>query len=167
MSNTKAEVLDLLKNYRKNQQRIALLRYELEKPAFMTSDEMIDALTFGKGEAIGSSEGHISNKTPYIALNYEERAMRVNEGVVKEIEAEIRRLERQQERVLHYISLLDKKDAEVIRMVYVDGMDNEQAAEKIGIAERTLRNRKVQAIKHLCEMLEYVSGLYQGVLGAE
>ena len=167
MSNTKAEVLDLLKNYRKNQQRIALLRYELEKPAFMTSSEMIEALYFGKGEAIGTSGSHVSNKTPYIALNYEDRAMRVNEGIVKEIEAQIRRLQSQQERILHYISLLNKKDAEVVRMIYVDGMDNEQAAEKIGIAERTLRNRKAKAIRHLCEMVEYVSGIYKGVLGAE
>ena len=40
MSEVRNKVLDLLINYRSNERRIALLRYEINHPPHVTADEM-------------------------------------------------------------------------------------------------------------------------------
>ena len=66
----KNRVLELLDNYHKRARLIALLRYELAHPARVTEKDLIGAMNFAHQEGLGRPEGHISNKTLYIALNY-------------------------------------------------------------------------------------------------
>lgn len=49
--NAKDQVLSLLRNYRATKRKIEQLRYELEHPARVTPDEMIEAMNFAKGMA--------------------------------------------------------------------------------------------------------------------
>ena len=65
----KKHVVYLLDTYHKRARQIAVLRYELSHPVKITEEEMIDTLQFAHQEGAGQTEGHISNKTPYIALN--------------------------------------------------------------------------------------------------
>ena len=53
--NAKDQVLSLLQNYRAAKRKIEQLRYELEHPARVTPDEMIEAMNFAKGGWRGAS----------------------------------------------------------------------------------------------------------------
>lgn len=70
-------VLKLLESYNERERKIAVLRYNLEHPAKVSRSEQIEAMNFGHGDGLDHSAGHISNKTLYIALNYEEQAERI------------------------------------------------------------------------------------------
>lgn len=65
-------VIKLLETYHDRERKIAVLRYDLEHPSEVGVTEQIEAMNYGSGEGVGHSKGHISNKTLYIALNYEE-----------------------------------------------------------------------------------------------
>ena len=67
--NAKDQVLSLLQSYRATKRKIEQLRYELEHPARVTPDEMIEAMNFAKGDGEGRPSGSVSNKTLYIAMS--------------------------------------------------------------------------------------------------
>ena len=68
-------------------------------------------------------------------------------------------LEKQQERLLYYIGLMDERDSELIRMTYMDGLDNDQIAAKLSVSVRTVRTRRTKAIDLLCELFAYTANL--------
>ena len=66
----KAHIVRLLENYSKRERQISLLHYEMQHGARITPEEMIEAMSLGRGDSMGNSgKDHISNKTLYIALN--------------------------------------------------------------------------------------------------
>ena len=75
--------LSLIHIYR--ERMIAVLRYDLEHPAKVNSSEQIEAMNYRRGDDIGNVKGHISNKTLYIALNYEEQAGRLNAEAARDL----------------------------------------------------------------------------------
>ena len=72
MNVTREYVVQLLNYYHQRVCQIALLRYELEHPVQVSPAEMIDAMSFVKDTNIRRSIGHISNKTLFIAVNYQQ-----------------------------------------------------------------------------------------------
>ena len=86
-------VLKLLESYNERERKIAVLRYNLEHPTTVSRAEQIEAMNFRHDDSLGHSAGHISNKTLYIALNYEEQAERMNAESAHEIAKELFALE--------------------------------------------------------------------------
>ena len=154
-------VIKLLETYRARERKIAVLRYDLEHPSEVGVTEQIEAMNYGSGEGVGHSKGHISNKTLYIALNYEEQAKQLNAESAKEIADELFILERRQKKLLYYISLLEKRQAEVVRMVYMEGVSTKKAAEQHGLTVRTIERIRKDAVDNLAEMYAY-SERYNG-----
>lgn len=154
----KLHIIQLLEAYREREQKIALLHYELEHPARVFPDEMLNSMAFGHGDGAGRSPGHISNKTMYIALNYQEQAEKLNTGNVDEIAAQLVELEREQSRLRYYASLLDVREEEVIRLAYFDGCSWSETAKKIGVVSRTVHRIKDRAIDRLAEMYDFAGG---------
>lgn len=124
-------VLQLLESYRERTCKIALLRYELTHPGQISETEMIEAMAFAHGDGTGKVEGHVSNKTLYIALNYQEQMKRANHAVTDEIASRLVALEQEQNRLTYYVTLLEKKQAEILGYLYFDGMTLEQVEEKM------------------------------------
>ena len=155
------QVMDLLTNYRDNQRKIALLRYELEHPAHITAEDMIESLAFGHGEGQSASTGHISNKTLYIALNYQDKLAHTNTDSIDEIAVRLSQLERSQQRIEHYVSLLDERDAAIIRMSYFEGMTFDQIAKEFSITTKTVSLHRNKAICDLCNMFAFTTGAQQ------
>ena len=153
-------VIKLLETYHDRERKIAVLRYDLEHPSEVGVTEQIEAMNYGSGEGVGHSKGHISNKTLYIALNYEEQAKQLNAESAKEIADELFILERRQKKLLYYISLLEKRQAEVVRMVYMEGVST-KAAEQHGLTVRTIERIRKDAVENLAEMYAY-SERYNG-----
>ena len=157
----KSYVSELLEGYRARERKIAVLRYDLEHPSEVGVTEQIEAMNYGSGEGVGHSKGHISNKTLYIALNYEEQAKQLNAESAKEIADELFILERRQKKLLYYISILEKRQAEVVRMVYMEGVSTKKAAEQHGLTVRTIERIRKDAVDNLAEMYAY-SERYNG-----
>ena len=112
------KVLDLLKTYPDNMRKIAQLNYELAHPSQISATEMLEAMAFKKGNGERHSVGEVSDKTLYIAMNYRNEAFRKNREVFKDYHSLLVPLERETERLRYYISLLDQRQAEVIRLYY-------------------------------------------------
>ncbi len=156
----KAHVTDLLETYLKRERQIALLHYEMQHTAHISPEEVIDAMSLGHGDSMGGScKGHISNKTMYIALNYQERMERMNAEAVNGIAQRLLELETEQDRIRYYVSLLEKREADVLRSFYFEGYSWEETAKKVGVALRSVYKIKNKAIDHLAELYGYTAGL--------
>ena len=153
-------VLSLLKNYAAVERQISILRYELEHPAHVSADDMIESMSFGHGDGTGKTPGHISNKTLYIALNYQERAEQANGKTVDEIATKLFELERERERLLHFISLLMPRQEKIIRLCFFEQKPYEEVANELGISVRTVQALRKKAIDTLCEMYGFAGELH-------
>ena len=155
----KNRVLELLDNYHKRARLIALLRYELAHPAQVTEKDLIGAMNFARQEGAGSPEGHISNKTLYIALNYQDRARQLNAETFQEISAQLMKLEQEQDRLNYYLSLLEPRQEQVLRKAYLEKVPQEQVARELGVSVRSVQDIKAKAIDALAEMYAFTAGL--------
>ena len=62
----------------------------------------------------------------------------MNAESAHEIAKELFALECEQRRLTYFIGLLDKRQAEVIRLVFVDGIPTKEVAAKFGLTYRTI-----------------------------
>lgn len=148
-------ILKLLETYNERERKIAVLRYNLMHPIRVDPIEQIEAMNFGHGDGLGHNAGHISNKTLYIALNYEEQADRMNAEAAQEIANELFALECEQKRLNYFIGLLDERQAEVIRLVFIEGIPTKEVAVHFSLTYRTIDRIKRAAIESLAEMYAY------------
>ena len=160
---TKAYVIGLLESYQKRSKQIELLHYELSHPARVSENEIIGALALAHGDGEGGRPGgHASDKTLYIALNYQARANHANSDTAEEVVGQLVTLEREQERLNYYVSLLGPRHAELLKLLYFEGYSQEECAKKLEIATRTVRRIKDDAIAELVEMYSFTGGCKQG-----
>jgi len=148
-------VLNLLESYQDRERKIAVLRYELDHPMQISQDEMIRTMNFTRGDGTGRTDGHISNKTLYIALNYKEQADRINAETVDEVARRLVILEQEQNRLVYYVSLLDKRQADVLRLAFFERISWDEIAKMLGVALRTAHKIKTQALDKLVEMYTF------------
>lgn len=151
-------VINLLETYQERTRKIALLHYELEHPARTSEAEIISAMALGHG-AGGSShtEGHISDKTLYIALNYQDRADKLNADIKQEIVVQLVELEREQKRLDYYISLLNERQAKAIQFFYEKELTQGEVEKLMGLSAKTVRKLKKEALDALVVMYEFIS----------
>ena len=112
------KVENLLKSYREREWKIAVLQHKMKNPVRVTETEVAEAMNYAHGDGQGHTPGRVSNKTLYIALNYKEQAERLNTEAAETIAAELFVLEHEHERLKLYISLIDKREAEVLMLLY-------------------------------------------------
>lgn len=149
----KERIVKILEAYPDRKRKIDALRYELANPAQISEVEQLEAMTYSHDEIGGKpSVGHVSDKTLYIALNYQEKAGRLNAGVVSEVSRQLYELEREQSRLEYYVSLLSKRQAEVIRRTYFELESQETVAKALNVSVRTVQTIKAQAIEALGEL---------------
>ena len=127
------KVEDLLKSYREREWKIAVLQHKMKNPVRVTETEVAEAMNYAHGDGQGHTPDRVSNKTLYIALNYKEQA----------------------ERLKLYISLIDKREAEVLMLLYSEKESAVNVAERLGYSKRTITRIHNAAVAHLAEMYEY------------
>ena len=159
-ANMKEYVMNLLDGYHRRAREIALLRYELAHPVRVTDQEMIGAMNLARQTGMGHPEGHISDKTFYIALNYQEQASRLNDETTGELSARLIALEREQARLEYYMSLLEPRQAQILRGIYIEKKPRETVAEEQGLSVRRLQEVKALAVDNLTEMYDFTSMLH-------
>lgn len=153
-------VVGLLESYQKRSRQIELLHYELSHPVRVSQAEMIGALAFAHGDGGGHPGGHVSDKTLYIAMNYQERADKLNLDVKDELVTQLVALEKEQERLKYYVSLLKERHRKAIQLIYFDGMTNDETAETMNLSVRSVHSIKAQAVDALAEMYDYITQLH-------
>ena len=104
--NVKDYVVQELESYPRTLRQIAVLRYELEHPVQVSTEEMLDAMAFARGEHFGVAPGHVSDKTLYIAMNYRQKANEVNAEISGEISAKLLELEHKKNRIEYYVGMI-------------------------------------------------------------
>lgn len=149
----KAYVLDLLSPYPKRKREIEVLRYELTHPAQVSPADQLEAMNYAHGNTDGKpSTGHVSDKTLFIALNYQEKAEKLNASVVNEVSGLLYKAQQEQSRLEYYVSLLEPRQAEVIRRTFFEPEPQEAIAKYLNISVRTVQTDKTQAIDTLVEL---------------
>ena len=160
--NRSAMPLPLLENYRNDTQTIESLRYALDHAARISPEETISAMNFAHSDSIGNVTGHISDKTAYIALHYQQETATVNQESHGKLAAQLWDMEQTRERLHFYVSLLEPRQAEVIRLHYFDGKTRGEICAALGIATRTYDKRRKGGVERLCEMYAMTSELGRG-----
>lgn len=148
----RAHILALLKNYRKDSNTIKVYRFELSTFAHVTGDEVIEAMNFASGDGVGGVNGHISDKTAYIAMHYSQKVDSLNSESSKSLAERLWRMEQERARLHFYVSLLEPKQEMVIRLHYFDGKTRVAVCKELGIAPRTYDSYHKEAVDELCRM---------------
>ena len=86
---------------------------------------------------------------------------RMNGDTAEEVVGQLVTLEREQERLNYYVSLLDERQKKVIKLFYFEGMTQDEVADALEVTVRHIRSIKAKAINELVSMYEYVDGLNQ------
>lgn len=64
-------------------------------------------------------------------------------------------LERQQKRLVYYVGLLEKRQADIVRFIYMEGLSTKAVADRYALTYRTIDRIKSAAVKNLAEMYAY------------
>ena len=153
----KESIIQMLENYRKYTQQIALLRYELAHHDRISADEMLEAMALSKGIGSAPAKGYISDKTYYIALNYLDRTADLNAERISSITGQLRLLETRVNRLAHCVKQLRSDHEQVIVGLYFDGKSIRALASEMHISERTVQRYRDAAINELAQMYEILS----------
>lgn len=94
-TNVKTYVIDLLESWPKRERNIALLHYELDHVMQASQNEMIEAMALGHGDGRGFHDGRVSDKTLYIALNYQNKVDRMNADAKEDVVVQPVKLEQE------------------------------------------------------------------------
>lgn len=156
--NTKNQVINLLTSYKSDCERISLLRYELQHPARISQDELIEAMNFGHGDGTAGMSGHISDKTFYIANKFRADAAEMNNEVTHEISGRLVELEEKINRLEYYMSLLKEQERQVLHTIYYEGCTLQETSEALGISKWTVRKLRDTALDRLAGMYSFVEG---------
>lgn len=103
----------------------------------------------------GHTDGHVSDKTLYIALNYQNRVEKLNTDTREEIVIQLVELEQAQKRLEYYTTLLEKRQAMVVRIAYFEGLPWDEVAREVGVAVRTVHKIKIRALEQLAGMYQF------------
>lgn len=154
------KVIHLLESFHEREQKIALLQYELINFQRASPGEVIDGMGLGHSCEMASRSGYVSNKTLFIALNYQERVEQINAESLNSILAELGEISCVQNRLEYYVSILCPQQKTVIQRFYFEGCSWEEVAMEVNVALRTVHKIKGRAFDKLAEFYDF-SRAYQ------
>lgn len=152
---SRAKAIRLLESFHEREQKIALLKYELMNFPQASPGEVMDGMSLGHSCELAPRSGYVSNKTLFIALNYQDRAEQINAETLNDILDELGEVERVQNRLKYYVSILSPQQEKVIRRFYFEGHGWEEIAKEVKVALRTVHKIKNRAFDKLAEFYDY------------
>lgn len=156
-TNIRAQVIKDLKSYPELKKKVVLLRYEQEHPARISDGEVLGSMALSHPVSDGiRSSGYISDKTMLIATQFRDKADRLNQETIMEIEKELHDVERQLAKLEFYVSQLDHKQAEVIRKYYFERKTWGELQSEMHLAPRTLIKRRDEGVDALVSIYAYL-----------
>lgn len=156
MKYTMNDIIKKLEAYPSMREKITLLHYELEHPAAISPDEMIQAMSFSHEGGIGRPTSSVSNKTMYIAMNYQTEAARLSSDVMDEVVSKLIPLERELDRLDYYLSFLDTHQREAVEKCFFEKSTLQKAADALSVSVWSVRKHRDDAVEKLTEMYCFV-----------
>lgn len=156
---SKSYVMMCLENYAKNEQQIELLQCELSSISLISENEMIEALTFSKGDGVTTSKGHVSDKTANIAMQYRDMINEMNEETIAAVINQLRPLKLQKDRLDRCIGLLSPIHNSIISGLYIQSRTVKDLASEIHVSERTILRYRDNAVNELVSMYELLESV--------
>ena len=157
--NMQAKVLSMLENYVHDARLITLLRFELDHSFHVSAEDAISAMNFAHGDGGSAPTGHISDKTAYIMMRYQDEVDEANEELNGKVAAQLWELEQRQDRLRFYVSLLEPKQEGVIKLHYFEGKSRDEVCEQLDISSSTYDKTRKKGVDRLVEMYEMTTGL--------
>lgn len=115
-------------------------------------------MTFSRNNVEGGHPaGHISNKTLYIALNYQDVAAAKSKELYDDLAEELFLMERKKSRLEYYMTLLPDSERNVIRMCFFERKTLKDVAGELGVSIWYVRRHKDDGIDRLTNMYAYVN----------
>ena len=155
----KKYVMSLLENYNDSRKKISILTYELEHPVVISEDNLIQSLSIPSPSGGGVPSGTVSDKTSSTALNYRNVAEHLRQEVRREQEKQLNVLASEKERLDHFISLLDSRYANVIKLYYIDRLTWPEVENQLSIAHTTAIHYRNLGISELVNDYKYIFGI--------
>lgn len=141
----------MLKAYQDQHRQIEALRYRLGHPSFVTKEEIISQMSM-PGVADAATR-HVSDKTMYIALNYEERAKVINAEENVGVAERLFRLEEAERRLLFHVALLPPRLAHALEAHYLEGLTWREIAQAEHVSLKAMEDRRARAVNLLARLL--------------
>ena len=152
------EVLQRLENYPKIMRQIELLRYEIQHTGHVSPTEMIEVMTFQQYSAENSTDKY-PKSVPEIAMSYQRAAAQLNGETLEELIAKYADLCHEQDRLLHYIGLLNGRQRDVIHRYYFEQQSWGEIADGMGSTPRTAQRIRQQAVEELANLYAFAGGI--------
>jgi len=153
---TYEEMVGILKGYNGIKNRIMLLEYEIaNSEPILTGEDVIYQMALNDLPMYNHENQQYG--TDIIALTYAKKADRINVRQKLELTDEVRLLKAQTDRLEYYISLLDERQATVLKQLYFESKTLTETALCMRISESTVKNVRRAGIKKLIEMYSFVS----------
>lgn len=152
----KEMVIQKLIEYPKIKQKIKLLRFELENHRPISAEEMLESMCFAKGDGTGRSSGAVSNRTLYIAMNYQCAAENANKESSKEILNRLIPLEQEASRIDYYLSFLLDNERTALQLLFFERRSLSEAAEIMTVSIWCVRKLRDEGVRKLAEMYDFV-----------
>jgi len=158
MSDLADRVIEWLKTYPSTKRRIELISFELSSCPMISENEIIESMALsahleGQGYNHG---GHPSDKTMAIALHYKGKMWSIEDDMKREMRQELRALKSDLDRLEHYVSILKKREGDVIRLLYFEQKTWFEAEEELRVSKQTLSRCRKSAIRELVSMFSMV-----------
>lgn len=154
---TRKYVTTLLGEYAELQQKIELLKYELQCST-ISGDELIEAMVLRplapSGIAVNSSA--VSDPTARVATEYERVLLGMSEEAKASVEHDLRILQATVDRLDFYVQLLPPEQAEVIRGYYMENKSWPVLEQELGKSTRTLTDHRDKGVDALARMFQYI-----------
>lgn len=153
---TKNPTIRLLNSYTEINQKIALLKFELQHLPRILQQDIIDEINFQKPNEFNvGHESSFADKTMYTATTYKEKLALRQRQTAAEIVVRLLPLEDVIARLEQYVSLLPEKEQQIVISFYFQNKTMLQITDIMDISKRTAFILKKTAIHHLSCFYDY------------
>jgi len=155
----------LLKSYPVKKRQIEQLHYEKGHLPQISDHDMIESLSLGAPIISGGKSGHISDKTVKTAMQYQDAAQKLNSETADQIEGELQALIQETERLDYYLSLLSDRQANILRLLYIDGRLWSEVEAELHLSRGTLNSERHKALESLASMYSFIESVSMNGFG--
>ena len=121
---------------------------------------MISAMSFAKHDGEGGRPaGVVSNKTLYIAMNYQQAAAKLNEECTGDLAKELFELERKANKLEYYMSILPEQERESIRLYFFEKRTLQEISDALKISHWAVRKCRDSGVDSLAKMYDFMDGM--------
>lgn len=154
---TEKEALDMLKRLKYAKRLISQMEYEIKNyQDVIYSDDIIETMSYHYELECGIKSSKFSDKTVIAALFHNEKKAALSE-YKKQLEEYLNKFKISVGRLEYYIGLLDKKQSELITMIYMEDMSINEAGRQLEIPHSTAHKTHRKALSELAEMFSLFS----------